>query len=118
MKRPRKTSSGDYTVGYGKPPVDHRFKPGNTEHRKRSRQAAAPEGRLYRELLRAPVKATRNGNAVYTSRIELLIDTLVAAALHGDAGAAATLIRMHSRSQSIGELAPIILELSGSDWNA
>lgn len=115
MKKSRKGHRGDYSVGYAKPPVEHRFKPGNTEHLKRSRRTTKIDGKLFRDLVAASTKASRNGSVVYRSRLELLVETFVAAALRGDVRAAAMLLRMHSRAKEINEFAPVIVVLSGDD---
>lgn len=111
----RKAQRGDYSIGYAKPPVEHQFKRGNTEHLKRSKRATKIDRKLFRDLVAASTKASRNGAVVYRSRLELLVETFMAAAVRGDVRAAATLLKMHRRSKQINEFAPLIIELSGDD---
>jgi hypothetical protein len=115
MKRRRNTPEGEYSVGYGKPPVAHQFKPGNKEHLKRSARAAKSEGKLFREIVGTPIKAERNGVTVYRNHYELLIEIHLAAALRGDVAAAAALLKIHQRSKDIGDLNPVVIRLNEVD---
>lgn len=104
----------EYEIGYCKPPVAHRFQPGNQEHLKRS-NGRVSEAKLYRQLAAASVRATRKGSTVYVNRLQVLVDTYVAAAVCGDVRAAAALLTIHSRSKEIGDLMPLVIEISGPD---
>jgi len=98
----------EYRVGYGKPPAEHRFQPGNQAHLKRANKRKR-EGLLFREIAKAPVKIRRNGSDIYVSRLQLLIDNFVAAAVRGDVRAAAILLKIHSGSKEVGDLMPQLL---------
>lgn len=104
----------DYNVGYGKPPSEHRFQPGNTEHLKRKKKQKR-EGILFRELTAATVKVRRKESVVYVSRLQLLVDNHVAAAVRGDVSAAATLLKIHSRAKEIGDLMPQLFIIQRTD---
>jgi len=111
----RNERKGEYSIGYAKPPIEHQFKRGNTQHLKRSPRATKIDGKLFRDLLATPTKASRNGALVYRTRLELLVENFVAGAVRGDVRAATTLLKMHSRSREINEFAPLIIEFSGDD---
>jgi len=77
-------TSGDYQVGYGKPPAETRFKPG---------QSGNPRGRAKHvrnfksdvtATLRAPVRVTRDGAAHRISTQEAALFRLREKALSGD----------------------------------
>ncbi|HRF07946.1 MAG TPA: hypothetical protein PL193_04780 [Xanthobacteraceae bacterium] len=104
----------DYNVGYGKPPVEHRFQPRNIKHLKRKKNHKR-EGILFRDLAAAAVKVRRKGSIVYVSRLQLLIDNHVAAAVRGDIRAAATLLKIHSRAKEIGDLMPQLFVIQRVD---
>ncbi len=56
-------TSGDYEIGYGKPPKEHRFKPGrsgNIGGRPKVKKSGATD---ISELLNEPVKVTTGGKA-------------------------------------------------------
>ena len=114
MKNKPGSAPAEYEVGYCKPPVAHRFQPGNQQHLKRSKGSVS-EAKLYRQLAAASVRVTRKGSVVYVSRLQMLVDTYVAGAVHGDVPAAAALLTLHSRSKEIGDLMPLIIEISGAD---
>lgn len=114
MKNKPAKAPAEYAVGYCKPPVAHRFQPGNQEHLKRS-NGSVSEAKLYRQLAAASVRATRKGSVVYVSRLQMLVDTYVAGAVRGDTASAAALLTLHSRSKVIGDLMPLILVIDGLD---
>jgi hypothetical protein len=115
MKRSRKPPTSEYSVGYKKPPIDHRFQPGNREHLKRSKIGKNPEGKLYRKVIGTSVKISHGRTSSYASRIQVLVDNFIAAAVRGDVGAAAILLQMHARSKEIGDMASIILVFEAAD---
>lgn len=56
MTKRKKPPTGDYDVGYGKPPKDHQFKP------KKSRTRSAKDGKIdVSKLLSEPVPINKNG---------------------------------------------------------
>lgn len=104
-----------YEVGYKRPPISTRFKPGNREWVKRRKAPKNSEVQLFRQLMSAAVKIDRNGAASYVGRMQMLVDNFVAAAVRGDLAAADLLLTMHARSKELGDLSPIILVLDAAD---
>jgi hypothetical protein len=109
MKRRRQQSHESDTVGYKKPPIATQFKPGNREWLKRGKTAKTSEGPLYRKVMGAAVKIKSDGSPTYASRMQVLVDNFVAAAVRGDIGAAELLLQMHARSKEFGDLNPVVL---------
>ncbi len=110
----KRKSPKKYLVGYRRPPSEHRFKPGNKEHLKRTKNRKR-EGILFRDIARGSVKVLRKGSVVYASRMQVMIDNYVAAAVRGDIRAAACLLKLHGRSREIGDLEPQVLYISRVD---
>jgi hypothetical protein len=94
------TAKPAYDVGFGKPPVSGRFKPGQSGNPK-----GRPKGRknlktdLVEELSeRVPV--TKNGRPLKISKQRLMLKALIAKAVKGDTKAASILISL--LAQTIG----------------
>lgn len=87
----------DYKVGYGKPPVHTRFKPGQSGNRKgRPKKSAAHKDLpdLLLECLEQPVELKRGDRPVRMSAKEALAQQIVRCALKGDFKAVHALDRL------------------------
>jgi hypothetical protein len=107
-----------YEVGYKKPPRHSRFKPGNRCNPKgRGKRKRASEAESVQRLLNLPVKYRHRGRWKRAPRIELLIRSVGAAALKGDVGAAAMLLKMRAHCEKYGDINPtmITIRLSKED---
>jgi hypothetical protein len=97
----------DYKVGYKKPPLDTRFKPGNRYgcfKRKRLSDAETLE-----RVLNASIKYRQGNKLKCAPRIEVLIRRFGSAALKGDVEAARQLFRMRLHVQRYGDINPDIV---------
>jgi hypothetical protein len=77
------TPSGDYEVGYGKPPKEHQFQPGrsgNIRGRRRSKKSGSTD---ISELLNEPVKVTTGGKAQEMGSFEAGLRKLAKRAVDG-----------------------------------
>ena len=79
--------SGDYEVGYGKPPVNTRFKPGQSGNPKGRPRGSKSFAGLMRAALSETVQVREDGQLRHISRREAIIKSLIARALKGDARA-------------------------------
>lgn len=81
---------GDYSVGYGRPPKAHQFKPGqsgNAKGRQRKHMTLKSSEVMRREFMAAmeqEVTVNRNGRRQKVSAIRALYDQILATALKGD----------------------------------
>ena len=105
-KPPAKGGSGDYEVGYGKPPKHTRFQPG---------QSGNPRGRPkgtknlktdLMEELGEKILVREGDHARQVSKQRALVKTLLTRALKGDVRAANLLLSMMMRLLDTGEGAP------------
>jgi hypothetical protein len=92
----------EYDVGYKKPPLHTRFRPGRSGNPrgrpKRSRELAA----MIDDVLNAKVKVTENGRARWISKLELCVTQVANAGAAGDLKAASMLLKL----KLVGKSAP------------
>jgi hypothetical protein len=82
--RQRAQKSGDYEVGYGKPPKHSRFKPGQSGNSKGRPKGVRNFKTDVQTTLKAPVKVTRGGKPRNVSTQEAALLRLREKALGGD----------------------------------
>jgi hypothetical protein len=102
----------DYEIGYGKPPPHSRFKKGvcaNPLGRPRRRNAEL--GDIVRGFLSSETQYREKGRTRKTSRLELTIKRHVTAALNGDVGSAAMLLKMRAQAIRLGDIGPVIIRI-------
>ena len=109
----------DYDVGRGKPPVHTRFTKGNQEWRKREakrkeREAFSP-GRDLKAVLASTVKVKRNNKVVTGSRLAVIVERLISAALRGDVAAANDLLSFRLDAAGIGDMCDIVMVFGPDD---
>jgi Family of unknown function (DUF5681) len=66
-------SMGDYRVGYRRPPVEHRFKPGNNANPKGRKKKTRNRKVVIRELLFEPVTVREGGVVKEIPALEAVI---------------------------------------------
>ena len=107
-----------YEVGYKKPPRHSQFKPGNRCNPKgRGKRKVETEAEILKRVLNFPAEFRHRGKSKRAPRIEVLIRSLGAAALKGDVGAAAMLLKIRTHCEKCGDINPttITLRLSKRD---
>jgi Family of unknown function (DUF5681) len=107
MSEPSNTGTGDadlehhkpkdYEVGYGRPPVAHRFKPGNNANPKGRGKKNRNRKVVLRELLFDLVTVNEGGEVKRMPALEVVIKRLLAQAAKGDLKAALSVIAMAQR---------------------
>ena len=102
----------DYEVGYKKPPRHSQFKPGNRGNPKgRGKRKVETEAETLKRVLNFPAEFRHGGKSKRAPRIELMIRRFGAAALKGDVGAAATLLKIRAHCEKCGDINPTIITL-------
>lgn len=99
----------DYTVGYGKPPINRRFKPGELGNPKgRPRRPSAPLANCIREVMEGPAEYREGGRKKVSTWNEVSLRMLVERAAKGDLGAAEDILRVRHRAERRGVGAKVI----------
>lgn len=88
--RPR-PASRSYSVGYGKPPVEHQFAPGNRAAANRRRR---PKRDALAKVMAEQVEVTKGGRTIKMPVSEAIVNRLVQRALNGDYKALDRLIKL------------------------
>jgi hypothetical protein len=83
-----------YEVGYGKPPVATRFKPGQSGNAKGRPKGSTSARAALEKTLSAPITITEGGVARRVEQLEAMFKATMAKALRGDARAAALVVRL------------------------
>ena len=107
----------DYEIGYGKPPRRSQFKKGvSANPRGRPRRPSTEIGDVVRSFLSAKTEYREKGRIRKTSRLELAIKRHVTAALNGDVGSAAMLLKMRAQANKFGDTytGPRIIQIINS----
>ena len=105
-----------YDIGYKKPPRESQFKPGNRcNPHGRGKRKVATEAEILKRVLNFPVEFRHRGKTKRAPRIEVMIRSLGLAALKGDVGAAAMLLRIRAHCENYGDINPITIMISEQD---
>jgi hypothetical protein len=88
---------GDYRVGYRRPPVEHRFKPGNRANPKGRGKKTRNRKVVVRELLFEPVTVNEGGEVKQMPALEVVIKKLLAQALKADHRSALAILGLAQR---------------------
>ena len=93
----------DYEVGYGRPPVATRFKPGNNCNPRGRPKQKKTVSQLIDEAMNTKVRITVDGKARIMTKQQVVIHNLVNAAARGDRKAIHTLFSASARYQNSTE---------------
>ena len=105
----------DYEIGYGRPPRHSQFKKGVCANPSGRPRRFNPEiGDVVRSFLSANAQYREKGRTKKTSRLELAIKRHIAAALNGDVGSAAMLLKMRAHGLKFGDTGPLIIQIVNS----
>jgi hypothetical protein len=105
----------DYEIGYRKPPRHSQFKKGVCANpRGRPKRRETEIGDIVRSFLSAKAQYREKGRTRKTSRLELAIKRYIAAALNGDVGSAAMLLKMREHAIRFGDTGPLIIHIENS----
>ena len=102
MSKDKEDKEGDYAVGYGKPPKEHQFKPGQTGNLKgrppksRWRKSTDKLRLEFIDAMHRNVVVNEKGRTKNMPAIQALYDILLAKALRGDVRTANMLFEIYS----------------------
>jgi hypothetical protein len=110
----------DYETGYKKPPKHSQFKPGNcaNPHGRRGKKEPRTAAEIFNEVMNQFAEYREGGKAKRAPRIELLVKRYGAAALKGDVGAAANLLKLREKFEKLPNVTPILIPMTEQDMNA
>jgi len=94
------SGTGDYTVGFGRPPVTTRFQPGQSGNPKGRTKGAKNFATAIDAELKARVAITENGKPRNLAKLEVIAKRLVNKAAEGDPKAMALLLQFDRASQT------------------
>jgi hypothetical protein len=86
-----------YQVGYGRPPVEHRFKPGNNANPKGRKKKTQNNKVVIRDIFFEPIAVKEGGESKQMSKLEAVLKKTMSKALSGDHKAALTIIGIAQR---------------------
>ena len=90
----RKEGTGDYEIGFGRPPKSTRFKPGQSGNPKGRPPKSSNATTILREALFRPVPVRENGTSRTVPFLEAFLMVTAKGALGGDGPAANRVIRL------------------------
>jgi hypothetical protein len=100
---PRAESVASYGVGYGKPPREHQFQPGQSGNRKGRPKGAKNTQTLLHEILDRKIEIRIRGIPHKVSIREAMLTRIAESALNGDIKAAAFLLQRYDMSGTVNE---------------
>jgi len=99
-KRSSEPASGaEYRIGYGKPPLEHCFEPGQSGNRAGRPKGSKKTTTLLRELLDRKIEVRTNGTVRKVSVREAILTRFAEAALKGDTKCAAFLLQRYDAQE-------------------
>lgn len=92
-----------YKVGYGQPPLEHRFKKGRSGNPKGRPKGSKNIKTMLENLLTARQTIRENGRKTSVQHIEIVLKQLLAKALKGDLKATHSLLELAARYDVLGD---------------
>jgi hypothetical protein len=102
----RSGSGATYSVGYGKPPRDHQFRPGQSGNRKGRPKGVKNTVTLLREILDRKIEMRSGGILRRVSVREAMLTRFTESALKGDTKSGAFLLQRYDMPETAEEHPP------------
>jgi Family of unknown function (DUF5681) len=115
MSRRKAVSPSDYEVGYGRPPRETRFRPGQSGNPTGSRKGSKTIGARLRELMNSKVTVTEQGRTRRISRLDVMLRQLTNDAMRGDQRALKLLMEFLHRYGAEAEATARSEEITSED---
>ena len=103
IRRPHSSSDARYDTGYGKPPRQHQFRPGQSGNPKGRRQGAKNTATLLREILDRKIEVRTGSTLRKISVREAMLTRFTESALKGDTKSAAFLLQRYDTPETPDE---------------
>jgi Family of unknown function (DUF5681) len=105
VRAPQKGSSSgaSYRVGYGRPPKEHRFQPGQSGNRNGRPKGKKNTSTLLREILDRKIEVRTGSTVRKISVREAMLTRFTESALKGDTKSAAFLLQRYDMSETAEE---------------
>ena len=94
MSRRRPIPGDGYEIGYGKPPAQHRFKPGQSGNPNGRPRGARGVATLVNEALDETIQVSAGGRPREMKKREALLAAMIAKAIKGDVRAASLVVKL------------------------
>jgi hypothetical protein len=106
IRRPHSSSGALYDTGYGKPPRQHRFRPGQSGNPKGRPKGAKNTAILLREILDRKIEVRTGSTVRKISVREAMLTRFTESALKGDTKSGAFLLQRYDMPETAEEDAP------------
>jgi Family of unknown function (DUF5681) len=103
IRRSYSSSSARYDTGYGKPPRQHQFRPGQSGNPKGRRKGAKNTATLLREILDRKIEVRTGSTIRKISVREAMLTRFAESALKGDTKSAAFLLQRYDTPEAPDE---------------
>ena len=113
----KRTPGGDYPIGYGKPPVEHRWQKGQSGNSRGRSKGTKTVAEILKAKLQARVFVGDAGKRRSMTMQELIIEKLVRDAAKGEQRARATLLGLMARYEASDAIVMDPSVLSSEDQN-
>lgn len=92
--RRKNSANGNGSVGYGRPPVANRFKPGQSGNPRGRKKGVKNVATIFNDALYKPVKIRMAGRVRTLPKIEAIVEVILNKALAGDSAAFSRVIEL------------------------
>ena len=103
--------ASEYAVGYGKPPQQHQFKPGQSGNKKGRPKATESLDQVAKRVFNAPVAIWENGKRRTISKQALVVKRITDRAVAGVPGAIGEVVKLKKFAQQAVNDRPLIIQL-------
>jgi len=108
----------NYTVGFRKPPKEHRFQKGTSGNPAGRKKKEKPNySRAARAAFNELTEVMIAGKRCRMSRKEVIVEQRIARALKMDKRAIRELIKLRAHAERNGDAEPVVVRLTGADAN-
>jgi hypothetical protein len=92
-----------HKVGYGRPPLESRFKPGTSGNKKGRPKGSRNAKSIVEEVINSPVTIKENGKARKTTKLRAVIEATTLNAMKGDIRAVNALVALLIRTGQLDQ---------------